>query len=374
MTHRERFYEVVTHGHPDRAVYDLSGSPQTNVDYETTKQEMARLLNITGEKQGFYNLDERILTALGIDTRRIGGMPTPPTSHCRKENGVMYDSWGIGYREIDGRLEICENPLRDGTIDEMMAYEFPDPEKVDRKLIQTWASQAEMLHRQTDYAVVAEHPVLGVFELGCWMFGFDDYLYRLAGEPEMVHAFSRRVLDYQKKVIDIYYGALGRYIDCTTSGDDFGTQNGPFMSNAMFQEFIYPYLKERVSYTKQYTDAFYKHHTCGSVYSFIPMLIECGVDILNPIQPGVYMMECERLKTEFGDRLTFWGGIDTQHLLNEGTEQDVKDAVKHILSIMDQNGGYILSPAHTIQYDVPAQNLIALYRGGDEYYNLGNDR
>ncbi len=374
MTHRERFYEVVTHGHPDRAVYDLSGSPQTNIDYEVTKKELARLLNITGEKQGFYNVDERILTALDIDTRRIGGMPTPVTPHCRKENGITYDSWGIGYKEIDGRMEICENPLRDCTIDEMMAYEFPDPEKVDRKLIQTWAEQAKMLHEQTDYAVVAEHPVLGVFELGCWMFGFDDYLYRLAGEPEMVHAFSQRVLDYQKKVIDIYYSALGRYIDCTTSGDDFGTQNGPFMSNEMFKEFIYPYFKERVAYTKQYTEAFYKHHTCGSVYSFIPMMLECGIDILNPIQPGVYMMECGRLKEEFGDRLTFWGGIDTQHLLNGGTEQEVKDVVKETLSVMDINGGYILSPAHTIQYDVPAQNLIALYRGADEYYEAKNGR
>ena len=231
-----------------------------------------------------------------------------------------------------------------------------------------------MLHEQTDYAVVAEHPVLGVFELGCWMFGFDDYLYRLAGEPEMVHAFSQRVLDYQKKVIDIYYSALGRYIDCTTSGDDFGTQNGPFMSNEMFKEFIYPYFKERVAYTKQYTEAFYKHHTCGSVYSFIPMMLECGIDILNPIQPGVYMMECGRLKEEFGDRLTFWGGIDTQHLLNGGTEQEVKDVVKETLSVMDINGGYILSPAHTIQYDVPAQNLIALYRGADEYYEAKNGR
>lgn len=374
MTHRERFYEVVNHGHPDRAVYDLSGSPQTNIDYEVTKKELARLLNITGEKQGFYNVDERILTALDIDTRRIGGMPTPVTPHCRKENGITYDSWGIGYKEIDGRMEICENPLRDCTIDEMMDYEFPDPEKVDRKLIQTWAEQAKMLHEQTDYAVVAEHPVLGVFELGCWMFGFDDYLYRLAGEPEMVHAFSQRVLDYQKKVIDIYYSALGRYIDCTTSGDDFGTQNGPFMSNEMFKEFIYPYFKERVAYTKQYTEAFYKHHTCGSVYSFIPMMLECGIDILNPIQPGVYMMECGRLKEKFGDRLTFWGGIDTQHLLNGGTEQEVKDVVKETLSVMDINGGYILSPAHTIQYDVPAQNLIALYRGADEYYAAKNGR
>ena len=368
MTQIERFYETVTHGHPDRAVYDLCGSPQTNVDYDVTKQELAALLGIEGEKQGHFNLDERILKALDIDTRRIGGMPTPPSVHSRTEGNVVYDSWGIGSKEMNGHMEICYNPLKDCSIDEMMAFPFPDPEKIDRKQLEIWVKQAKYLKEETDYAVIAEHPVLGVFELGCWMFGFDDYLYRLAGEPEVVHAFSQRVLEYQKRVIDIYYDALGRYIDCTTSGDDFGTQTGPFMSTAMFQECIKPYLKERIAYTRQYTDAFYKHHTCGSVHNFIPDLIDCGVDILNPIQPGVYMMECERLKADYGDRITFWGGIDTQHLLPEGSEEDVQKEVAHILSVMGDRGGYILSPAHTIQYDVPARNLIAIYRGADAYY------
>ena len=302
MTHRRRFYEVVTHGSPDRTVYDLSGSPQTNVDYEETRRDLIRLLGFSGPHQGPFNVDERVLKALDIDTRRIGGMPTPATSHQRRENGIDYDSWGIGYK---GNMGMCYNPLKDCTIDEMMAYEFPDPEKIDMSLIKSWAEQAKFLHDNTDYAVIGEHPVLGVFELGCWMHGFDDYLYRLAGEPEYVHAFSERVLKYQKRVIEIYYSAVGKYIDCTTSGDDFGTQTGPFMSVSMFDEFIKPYMKERIDYTRKFTDAFYKHHTCGSVHCFIPSLIDCGVDILNPIQPGVYMMECERLKADYGDKIAF---------------------------------------------------------------------
>ena len=368
MTHRERFYETVTHGHPDRAVFDLCGSPQTVVDYDVTKKEMAALLGITGEKQGPYNLDERILEALDIDTRRVGFMPAPVSVHNRVSQGITYDNWGIGYREVNGHMEICYNPLKDATIDEMMAYPFPDPEQVDRKQLAYWTELAKFLKEKTDYAVVAEHPVLGVFELGCWMFGFDDYLYRLAGEPEVVHAFSQRVLEYQKRVIDIYYDAIGRYIDCTTAGDDFGTQTGPFMSTAMFRECIKPYMKERISYTRLYTDAFYKQHSCGSVHNFIPDFADCGIDILNPMQPGVYMMECERLKADYGDMITFWGGIDTQHLLPEGSCADVKKEVAHILGVMGDRGGYILSPAHTIQYDVPAANVIAIYQGAKEFY------
>lgn len=107
MTHRERFRKVVTHQQADRAVFDLCGSPQTVVDYDVTKRALEKILGITGPKQGNFNLDERILKAFDIDTRKIGGMPTPPTSHCRTENGVVYDSWGIGYRELKSRRDKC---------------------------------------------------------------------------------------------------------------------------------------------------------------------------------------------------------------------------------------------------------------------------
>ncbi|MHC1695082.1 MAG: uroporphyrinogen decarboxylase family protein [Eubacteriales bacterium] len=368
MTHRERFYAAVRHRTPDRAVFDLAGSPQTNVDSPSVIDRMTRLLGITGEKQGDYNLDERILEALDIDTRRIGGMPTPPTRFCREEGGVIYDSFGIGYRCVGDHYEMTYHPLCERTLSEIEDYLLPDPSGVDMSLIEGWASKAMRLHDETDYAVVAEHPVLGVFELGCWMFGFDDYLYRFAAEPEVVHAFSRRILDYQKRIITKYYSCLGQYIDCTTSGDDFGTQKAPFISTAMFDEYIAPYFLERISHTRKYTDAFFKHHTCGSVYDLLPSIIRCGVDILNPIQPGAYKMEPERLKESYGDVLTFWGGIDTQQLLTRGSTDEVRAEVVRVLSIMDKNGGYILSPAHTIQWDVPAENLLAVYEAAKDYY------
>ena len=80
-------------------------------------------------------------------------------------------------------------------------------------------------------------------------------------------------------------------------------------------------------------------------------------------------MEPERLKKAFGDKLTFWGGIDTQKLLPNGTPDEIKAEVKRTLSVLHDNGGYVLSPAHTIQNDMPAVNLLAIYRGAAEYFN-----
>jgi uroporphyrinogen decarboxylase len=372
LSSRERFFEVASRRQADRAVYDLCGCPQTLIDYQETRDALGVCLGFTGAPRGGFPLDERILEHFDIDTRVVGGMPTPKTVHNRTEGGIRYDSYGIGYRFINGHEEICYNPLKDCTIDEMLAYPLPEAADLDRALIEEWAGRARFLHENTSYAIIAEHPVLGVFEIGCWLFGFDDYLYRLAAEPELVHAFSRRILAYQKEVIAVYYGALGRYIDCTTSGDDFGMQTGTFMSPMMFKDMVAPYLAERIAHTRKYTSAFYQHHSCGSIHPLIPLLADCGVDILNPIQPGAYMMEPERLKRDYGDRIAFWGGVDTQKLLPRGSPEEVREMVFRLLSVMGRDG-YILSPAHCIQRDVPAANIAAIYVGAKDYYKMKHE-
>jgi uroporphyrinogen decarboxylase len=98
----------------------------------------------------------------------------------------------------------------------------------------------------------------------------------------------------------------------------------------------------------------------------IPELIRIGVEILNPIQP-VVNMEPERLKKDFGDRLTFYGGVDTQELLRNSKPLDVYEATRKLIHILSNNGGYILSAAHCIQEDIPAKNAVAMYLAG-----LGN--
>jgi len=110
---------------------------------ESTRQEICRYLGIKGPKQGFFSIDERVLEALDVDLRRVGGMPMPKTGHCRTENGVTYNFFGIGCREINGHSEICVNPLRDADIDTVMKYEFPDPENIDRNQLKIWAEQAK---------------------------------------------------------------------------------------------------------------------------------------------------------------------------------------------------------------------------------------
>ena len=367
ITSRERFLNAVAHKTVDRAVFDLYGCPQTMIMTGKTVDDIKKILNIEGKYSGPGYVDERILEKLNIDTRMTGGMPSPPNEALWQWKYMDYadkyhvNIWGIGSAEVNGHWEIAKNPLKDMTLDEVKTFPFPKASDIDKNVFEKYRLHAKNLYENTDYAIVGEHPCLGVFELGCWMFGFDDFLYRLAGDPETVHWFFEKILDYQKEIIKLYYGAIGEYINCTTSGDDFGTQHGTFMSVKMFDELIAPYMKERIRYTKTFTKAYYQHHTCGSIFRLIPSLANCGVDILNPIQPNAFEMEPERLKSEYGSQMSFWGGIDTQDLLVNGSPEQVREEVARILSIFGTDGGYILSPAHCIQEDVPAENVVAIY-------------
>ena len=108
-------------------------------------------------------------------------------------------------------------------------------------------------------------------------------------------------------------------------------------------------------------------HCCGSVYKLIPDLIELGVDALNPIQVGAEGMAPERLKAEFGDKLTFWGAIDTQKVMPFGSPEDVDTEVKTRINELAPGGGYVLTAVHNIQAGVKPENVCEMYEAARKY-------
>jgi uroporphyrinogen decarboxylase len=101
-------------------------------------------------------------------------------------------------------------------------------------------------------------------------------------------------------------------------------------------------------------------HTDGDVYPIIPDYIEIGLDVLNPVQPYVAEMEHDRLKKEFGDKLSFHGGIDLQKVMPFGTTDEVTAEAIKTMRALGNNGGYILAPTHYLLADVPPENILAL--------------
>jgi len=368
MSRRAAFQDVLNHKTPDRVILDLDGCPLSGME-SGSRQKLMAFLGYKGYKSiTGYGIDERILQMLDIDTRGVGYILKPEKSVYHRLSDTSYiDEWGVK-RQFTGRYwDITESPLENAHIDELGTFRWPEPESISKIDLKKIEQNAKYLFEETDYIVCASHPVYGIFELGCWMCGFEDFMLKMAIEPEFVHRFFEIILNYQKRVIEMYYDKIGKYIHYTSSGDDFATQSSTMISPAMFDNLIKPYYRERIAYTKQFTDAPYLHHSCGNIYGILQSFIDCGVDILNPIQPCSEDMQPENLKRTFGGNIVFHGGLDTQELLPNGNEEEIHNAVNKLLTCMMPQGGYIFAAAHNIQDDVPAENIVAMFRTARDF-------
>lgn len=347
------------HRNPDRVPIDIGGTSLTGMR-PYVQENLRRLLGFSGNPVETYNgIDERILEWAGTDFRSVGAIVDLPSQHTRTLSpGAKIDCWGIRRDFFYGEWQITENPLRGASVDDLKAFPWPEP-NVNEGLLANWANQAKALREQNQYVVIAEHPVYGILELGCWMCGYNDFLLKLAADTDFVRIFFDKVLGIQLAVIEQYYSVLGPSIDLTTSGDDFGMQNGPMLSPMMFGSLIVPYFTERIKRTKALGQCYYWHHTCGSVVKLLDQIIDCGVDILNPIQTSAAEMDPDILKDRFGDQLVFWGAVDVQQFLPHASRDEISPHIRELVSVLGEGGGYVMAPAHEILDDVPTENIVA---------------
>ncbi|MCK5569825.1 MAG: hypothetical protein KAJ15_08920 [Spirochaetes bacterium] len=109
-------------------------------------------------------------------------------------------------------------------------------------------------------------------------------------------------------------------------------------------------------------------HCCGDCYEFIGDIIETGFDILNPVQVSTKGLgNTAGLKREFGDDITFWGGVDTQKILPFGSVEEVKEETKRRIDDLAPGGGFVFSAVHNIQNLTPPENIVAMFETAKEY-------
>jgi uroporphyrinogen decarboxylase len=143
------------------------------------------------------------------------------------------------------------------------------------------------------------------------------------------------------------------------SGDDSGTQRGPLMSPKACRTLLKPYYKRYFDFVKSKTDAKIFYHSCGNVTALVDDLTEIGVEVLNPVQVSA-LGDSAALKARFGDKVSFWGAIDTQHVLPSGTPEDVEEEVRLRIRTLGPGGGLVVASVHNFQPDVPTANIVAM--------------
>jgi hypothetical protein len=175
-------------------------------------------------------------------------------------------------------------------------------------------------------------------------------------------------LEIQMKNIRMYREAVGERIQVIEiNGNDFGAQNGPFISPGMYRELYKPFHKVMNDWVHANTSWKTFFHSCGSNVAFLDDFREAGVDILNPVQISAAGMEPQYLKNHHGDDFVFWGGaVDAQHTLPFGTAEQVGREVRENVRTFMPGGGYVFNNVHNIQAGVPVDNILAMFRAVQE--------
>ncbi len=194
------------------------------------------------------------------------------------------------------------------------------------------------------------------------------YMATIANQDYLHEIFSAQV-DIALRNLEKIYGAVGDSIQAAViCGTDFGTQNAPFCSNEVFRELYMPYYKKINNWIHTHTKWKTFKHSCGSIMPLIPELIECGFDILNPLQWTAQNMDPRELKKEFGKDLVFWGGgVDTQKTFPFGTPEEVRKQVLEMCELFSEDGGFVFNTIHNIQALVPVENVVALIDAVKEF-------
>lgn len=339
MTPRERVLCAVAHEQPDRTPRDFWAEPPT----------WNRLLAYLGHTDR-----ERVLRGLGIDIRHVDAV-APGEREVRP--GVFRNMWGEQYvyqetgwgpmrEDVKGGLAEAES------LAELEAFDWPSVDDLD------YSQLALECRRHEAYALL--YGSADVWQRPALVRGWEAMFVDMIERPEWAHYLCGRFCDFYledyTRAAEVTNGRIDLYLLIS----DLGSQTAPLISPAIFREFVAPYVR-RMAERIHALGGKVLFHSCGAMHPFIPDLVALGVDILDPIQPVTPEMAPERLKADYGDQLAFHGGIDMQRLLPAGTPEEVRGEVRRYCEVLGAGGGYILSPAHLFQPDVPSENILAVY-------------
>lgn len=372
LTSRERFTLALNHKEPDRVPIDL-GSITSTIRTVRAYSRLKDHLGLAADKKVRHFADEHvipdeeILQALHVDTCYLRMNAPKSWNRVRLDAHTVLDEWGVPWVKPPGSLYSSPvfPPLKDAKPEEVGRFPWPDPNEPSR--FEGLKEKAKNLYEKTPYALVADGTTgAGVFDMAWRLRGMEALFPDMLLHPGSVEALFDRLTDFYVKVYRNYMRAVGDYIQMVIYYEDLSGQDGPLMSPALYRKFIKPCHRRIFQAIKEHTAAKLCVHTCGSVYAFLDDYVDLGVDVLNPVQTSAKDMDPVRLKQRYGSVLSFHGAIDTQRFLPRATPEEVRVEARRMIHILGSGGGYLFSSCHSIQPDVPPENIVALFQGAYE--------
>ena len=238
--------------------------------------------------------------------------------------------------------------------------------------------QVEAAYANTDAGIYLTFPGLAFGDIALvpapWMKeppgirDVEEWYVSTALRRDYVYQVFERQCEIGLRNIETLAPVLGDKVQVVfVSGTDFGTQRGPFISPQTYRDLFQPFQRAINNKIHELTHWKIFIHSCGGIYPLIPDLIDAGFDVLNPVQCSAEGMDPQRLKSEFGDQLVFWGGgVDTQKTLPFGSPEGVYREVRDRIEILSEQSGFVFNSIHNVQSNVPLDNILAMFNAIDD--------
>ena len=347
ITPHQRVELSLNNNQPDRIPFDFWAVPEIN-------KALKDYLNVKNQNE--------LLDLLSVDCREVKASYHGPAP-IQKNDGSYIDRWGSHRKKVTNRYggnyyEYASFPLKNAS--SVSAVEnwdgWPQKEYWDFSNI---INRVKKINSKIEYYIKFE--LGGIFETAWGLYGFENFLLDLKRDPKIPNAIMSCVTDLLISLAEKLLNKAEEYIDIIYTFDDVGTQNNLLMSKQMWGKYILPHHQKLNKVIKNY-DVKIMYHSCGAVYPLIKDFInKMNIDILNPLQPRAKGMDLQRIKDNYGERISFHGAIDIQKTLPCCTPYEIKREIKKSCEILGRDGGYICAPAHKIQVDTPLENIIAMY-------------
>jgi uroporphyrinogen decarboxylase len=380
---RERLETALKFKEPDRVPIDL-GSIVTGIT-TAANDALKKYLGFESDDpvvdriQQLALPSDALLERLRVDTRYIYLSASRDWHDIELPDNTYQDEFGVkrtaAFDPETGRLlyydfVVGTAPLAHiETAEEMAKIDWPDPHDAARYA--GLEEQARDLYENTNYAIII-NAIGSIFEFSWYLRGFEQFYTDIALNPDIVEALLDGMLEYQTAMFGEILDRAGPYVSVVMAGADLGTQRGPVISEEVYKRIVWPRQKKFYDFIHSKTGAPIFYHSCGSIVPMIPHLIDARINALHPVQPMAAGMgggegEREWLKREYGNKISFWGGLDQQGVLPFGTPQEVRDATKRLLDAFMPGGGCVFCTGHNIQKGVPPENVLVAYDTAYEY-------
>ncbi len=363
LTPRERVLRAVNRQKPDKVPKDIS--------WGFTPTVLERFRQETGQEdpETYFGVDVRFIgldlppertQAAGAERVEVfrGYYPDIPQETLRQAD---ISEWGTAY--LPGTFYHFTKlvpPMRAfSSAKEIEAFPLPMFEEDWRRV---YARQRIAACHRRGLAACGAMAVT-IFEVAWQLRGMEELFADFRERPEMADCLLDRITSARLSMACFF---AEQDVDVLILGDDVSMQTGMIMSPATWRKWFKGRMQEIIATARAVKpDLPVFYHSDGNPEAIIPELIEIGVTIINPVQPEC--IDPVRVKERWGDQLALWGTIGTQTTMPFGTPEDVRREVKRRIETVGYDGGLVLGPTHSLEPDVPWENIIALYEAIEEY-------